>query len=212
MSVMLFVAFTGSQQVDWRLRHIDGPKPFTHAIRVYEPPARKSVIVGTDGQAHPIAAPTHATKRDRSRTIYRSVAPAPVPHLDVIRDDFQLAKPLAVMPKTEPEPEPAPVRTEASLIAPAPVAILAPKQALIDADDSYRTAEDLLITNRVRKAIVSDNALYVVSMHVRVNTDAGIVTLIGEVSTQREKNVFEEKALSVAGAGNVKNELSVLVQ
>lgn len=208
MSIMMFIAYTGSQQVDWRLRSIEGPRTSFQPIRSYEPPARKSIIVDNDGQAHPTAAPSHATKRDRSRTIYRSRAPITAPNLNIVQDDFKLAEPKIAPQEIVPQAAPpALITTESSLIVPSAV----PEPTLIDPDDSFVTDADRLITNRIRQAILDDNALYIVSMHVRVSTTQGIATLIGEVSTLREKNIIESKAVSVAGSRNVKNELSVLV-
>lgn len=239
MSIMLFVAFTGSQQMDWNLRHVETSAPRTQ-VRTYIPPARKSVIVSSDGQAQPIAAPTHSTRRDRSRIVYRSAAEkTPAPSLNVIQDDFDVAP----APRTAVAQAPAPriARTETSLIysqpvAPTPVGVMsapmrvsAPAQpmvelapmtitgtlvretGLIDNDDSYLTEDDRVITNRIRQAILDDNALYIVSMHVGVKTVNGIATLQGEVSTRKEKEIIGAKAARVAGTGNVSNELSVLV-
>jgi hypothetical protein len=213
MSIMLLVAYTGSHQMDWGLRHVEGPRSFTQ-VRFYEPPARKSVVVDPYGQVQPTAAPTHPTKRDRSRMLYRSASPAPAPRLDVIRDDFKIAETGGTIARTESSliVSATPVTSPVIPVVPtAVVAAPAAESALLDGDDEYVTEADLVLTNRIRRAVLSDDSLYVVSMHLSVSTADGVATLIGEVSTQREKNIIGTKAAAVVGPANVRNELSVLV-
>ena len=82
---------------------------------------------------------------------------------------------------------------------------------LLNPDDSAYSPSDALITNRIRQSIVNDNSLYIVSMHVRIDTTNGKVTLKGEVSTKNDKDIIGEKAARVAGAANVDNQLAYLV-
>jgi hypothetical protein len=229
MSVMLFVAYAGSNQLDWNLRHMD--KPLSGRTISYIAPERKAMIVDNDGLAHQSADLTHPVKRDRSRVVYKN-ASAAAPELNIVRDDFRTAA-----PEPQQAPQPPPVRTVPLRMEPVrnepirpvmpppppaslPVASSSPvvltgtlveDSGLVDNDDRYVTEQDRDLTNRVRQEILKDNSLYIVSMHVRVSTSHGVVTLTGEVSTHREKDVIGQLAVGQAGAGNVRNELSVLV-
>ena len=61
----------------------------------------------------------------------------------------------------------------------------------------------------IRKAIVSDKSLSTYAHNVKVISKGGKVTLKGPVRSEEEKSAIEKKAVEVAGAGNVTNELTV---
>jgi osmotically-inducible protein OsmY len=69
---------------------------------------------------------------------------------------------------------------------------------------------DREITREIRKAIMDDKTLSSNAHNVKVITQHGMVTLKGPVRSDEEKKTVEEKATTVAGAANVKNEITVM--
>lgn len=65
------------------------------------------------------------------------------------------------------------------------------------------------LTQRVRKAIVSDKTLSTQAHNVKILAKDGAVTLKGQVKTDDEKKAVEAKASSIAGTGKVTSELIV---
>lgn len=70
-------------------------------------------------------------------------------------------------------------------------------------------SSDTQMTMKVRQAIMSDTALGADAHNVRVSTKNGTVTLRGKVGSQQDKDMIVQKAQEVAGASNVKDNLSV---
>jgi len=83
----------------------------------------------------------------------------------------------------------------------------APSQATADQQKNNRS--DVAITRDIRKAIVADKQLSTYAHNVKVITQHGEVTLKGPVRTEDEKRTVESKASEIAGAGHVKNQLSI---
>lgn len=83
----------------------------------------------------------------------------------------------------------------------------APSQATADQQKNNRS--DVAITRDIRKAIVADKQLSTYAHNVKVITQHGEVTLKGPVRTDDEKRAVESKASEIAGAGHVKNQLSI---
>jgi osmotically-inducible protein OsmY len=77
------------------------------------------------------------------------------------------------------------------------------------ADQQSNSKSDVDVTRRIRQAIVADKALSTNAHNVKIITRGGKVTLKGPVRNQDEKQVVEAKAVEIAGAGNVHNEISV---
>jgi hyperosmotically inducible periplasmic protein len=77
------------------------------------------------------------------------------------------------------------------------------------ADQAKNNASDREIMQNIRKAIVSDKSLSTYAHNVKVISKGGKVTLKGPVHSEEEKRAIESKAVEVAGAGNVTNELTV---
>jgi osmotically-inducible protein OsmY len=75
--------------------------------------------------------------------------------------------------------------------------------------DQSNTKGDLEITRRIRETVVDDDSLSFTAKNVKIITVAGKVTLRGPVNSQAERAAIEKKALAVAGAGQVVNELEV---
>jgi hyperosmotically inducible periplasmic protein len=68
---------------------------------------------------------------------------------------------------------------------------------------------DVDMTRQIRRAIVSDKNLSTYAHNVKIITQHGQVTLKGPVRTEEEKTAVEAKAVGVAGAANVTNQISV---
>jgi osmotically-inducible protein OsmY len=65
------------------------------------------------------------------------------------------------------------------------------------------------MTQAIRYAVVNDDSLSFAAHNVKIITLNGVVTLRGQVRSQDEKEALELKAVRVASAPNVKNELTV---
>jgi osmotically-inducible protein OsmY len=68
---------------------------------------------------------------------------------------------------------------------------------------------DLTITRNIRRAVIKDKSLSTEAHNVTIITKEGKVTLKGEVKSSGEKQFVESAAASVAGAGNVDDQLSI---
>ena len=77
------------------------------------------------------------------------------------------------------------------------------------ADQAKNNASDRDIMQNIRKAVVSDKSLSTYGHNVKIISKDGKVTLKGPVRSEQEKSAIESKAVEVAGAGNVTNELTV---
>ncbi len=75
--------------------------------------------------------------------------------------------------------------------------------------DQQKNRSDDEISRQIRKAITDDKEMSTYAKNVKVITMSGMVTLRGPVRSEDEKKSIESKAVGVAGASNVKNELQV---
>ncbi len=73
---------------------------------------------------------------------------------------------------------------------------------------SYQTA-DRELTQKIRRELMRDKALSSYAHNVKVVTQGGQVTLKGPVRSEAEKQSVESKAVEVAGAEHVTNQMSV---
>lgn len=80
----------------------------------------------------------------------------------------------------------------------------------LTADDQSESEQDREITQKIRRAIVTDRSLSIYAHNVKIITVGGMVTLKGPVKTEEEKRAIEEKAAEIAGSGNVTNEIDVV--
>jgi len=78
------------------------------------------------------------------------------------------------------------------------------------ADQQKDNQTDRELTRNVRKAITADKALSTYAHNVKVIAQHGTVTLRGPVRSEEEKQSIEKKAAEVAGAANVKNEITIV--
>jgi hyperosmotically inducible periplasmic protein len=76
-------------------------------------------------------------------------------------------------------------------------------------DQQKNNKSDRETTRQIRKALTSDHSLSTYAHNVKVIAQNGTVTLKGPVKSEDEKKAVEAKAAEVAGASNVKNELTV---
>ena len=77
------------------------------------------------------------------------------------------------------------------------------------ADDQKMNPADRAITQKIRKALHDDSALSMYAHNIKIITQDGKVTLRGPVRSEEEKTSIEAKAVAVAGAGNVTNQLEI---
>jgi osmotically-inducible protein OsmY len=78
------------------------------------------------------------------------------------------------------------------------------------AGDQSENEQDRTITQNVRKAVSSDDALSTNGKNVKIITSDGTVTLRGPVKNQKEKADIEAKAKQIAGVKNVDNQLEIV--
>ena len=92
------------------------------------------------------------------------------------------------------------------LLAPA----LANAQATTDTPAIHKMSKaDRELTQKIRKAVVSDKSLSVAAHNVQIDAQDGAVTLIGSVKSDDEKKAIEDKATEIAGTGKVTDQLTV---
>lgn len=79
----------------------------------------------------------------------------------------------------------------------------------VTADQQKENAGDRELTQKIRKSLMADKSLSTYAHNVKVVAQGGQVTLKGPVRTEDEKRNVEAKAVEVAGAGHVVNEISI---
>jgi len=79
----------------------------------------------------------------------------------------------------------------------------------VTADQQSNGTTDRDITKRIRQSLVADKGLSTYAHNVKVVAQGGRVTLKGPVRSAEEKASVEAKAVEVAGAGHVTNQLSI---
>jgi hypothetical protein len=77
------------------------------------------------------------------------------------------------------------------------------------ADQQGLSENDREITRKIRKAVVADKTLSTYAHNVKIISRNGVVTLKGPVRSDEEKKAVDAAATQVAGATNVKDELTV---
>jgi hyperosmotically inducible periplasmic protein len=75
--------------------------------------------------------------------------------------------------------------------------------------DQQKNKSDLEMAKNIRRAIVKDKSLSTYGHNVKVIVQNGTATLKGPVHSEDEKKAIEAKAVEVAGATNVRNEITV---
>jgi hyperosmotically inducible protein len=79
----------------------------------------------------------------------------------------------------------------------------------VTADQQKDNASDRDLTQKIRRALMQDKTLSSYAHNVKVIAQSGQVTLKGPVRSAEEKQSIEAKAVEVAGAGHVTNQMSV---
>jgi len=77
------------------------------------------------------------------------------------------------------------------------------------ADQQKENATDRDLTQKIRRALMDDKSLSSYAHNVKVIAQGGQVTLKGPVRSEEEKQTVEAKAVAVAGAGKIVNQMSV---
>ena len=77
------------------------------------------------------------------------------------------------------------------------------------ADQQKMNAADRNITKEIRSSIMKDKSLSTYAHNIKIITQDGKVTLKGPVRSEDEKAAIESKAVAIAGANNVTDQLEV---
>jgi osmotically-inducible protein OsmY len=80
------------------------------------------------------------------------------------------------------------------------------------ADKQAQNPADRELTHKIRKSIMQDKSLSTYAHNIKVVTQDGKVTLKGPVRSDDEKTNIQAKAVAIAGADNVSNQLEVAPQ
>ena len=75
--------------------------------------------------------------------------------------------------------------------------------------DQKENESDREITQRIRKAVIADDALSSSARNVKIITRDGQVTLRGPVKSAQERSAVERAAVTVAGPKRVTNQLEI---
>ena len=79
----------------------------------------------------------------------------------------------------------------------------------VTADQQKDNTGDRDVTRKIRQSLMKDKTLSSYAHNVKVIAQDGQVTLKGPVRSDDERRAVEAKAIEVAGAGHVTNEMSV---
>lgn len=83
------------------------------------------------------------------------------------------------------------------------------KAGAVTADQQKADSSDRDITKNIRRSIMSDKSLSTYAHNVKIITQNGSVTLKGPVRSDTEKQSIEAKAMAIAGANRVADQLTV---
>jgi osmotically-inducible protein OsmY len=75
--------------------------------------------------------------------------------------------------------------------------------------DQSEAAADLAVTQKIRQAVMADDALSMTAQNIKIITADGVVTLRGPVKSEEERKEIGAKAEQIAGAYKVQNHLEV---
>ena len=79
----------------------------------------------------------------------------------------------------------------------------------VTADQQKENATDRTLVKKIRRSLMNDKSLSTYAHNVKVVSQGGQVTLKGPVRSAEEKRSVEAKAVEIAGAGRVTNEISI---
>ena len=79
----------------------------------------------------------------------------------------------------------------------------------VTSGDQSETEADRAITQKIRRAVMEDDSLSMSAHNVKIITVNGMVTLRGPVVSESERQAVAAKAVQIAGAKKVQNQLEV---
>jgi hyperosmotically inducible periplasmic protein len=77
------------------------------------------------------------------------------------------------------------------------------------ADDQKMSKEERELAQKIRKSVYEDKTLSTYAHNVKILVQGETVTLKGPVRSEAERETVEQKAIAVAGAKNVVNQLDI---
>jgi osmotically-inducible protein OsmY len=77
------------------------------------------------------------------------------------------------------------------------------------ADQQKENAGDRDLTQKIRRSVMDDKTLSTYAHNVKIIAQDGQIILKGPVRTEQEKKTIEAKAIEVAGARRVTNEITI---
>jgi hyperosmotically inducible protein len=82
-------------------------------------------------------------------------------------------------------------------------------EGAVTADQQKENPTDRDLAQKIRRSLMRDKTLSTYAHNVKIVSQGGQVTLKGPVRSAQEKQDIEAKAVEVAGAGRVVNEISI---
>jgi hyperosmotically inducible protein len=82
-------------------------------------------------------------------------------------------------------------------------------EGAVTADQQKENPTDRDLAQKIRRSVTRDKTLSTYAHNVKIVAQGGQVTLKGPVRSAQEKKDVEAKAVEVAGAGHVVNEISI---
>ena len=76
-------------------------------------------------------------------------------------------------------------------------------------DEQAQSTKDRELARKIRRAVVADKTLSIYAHNIKIIARDGVVTLKGAVRSAQEKNAITAKATQIAGANNIKDEVTV---
>jgi hyperosmotically inducible protein len=80
----------------------------------------------------------------------------------------------------------------------------------VTADQQKTSKADTELVKKIRQSVYADKTMSTYAHNVKIVVQDGHVTLRGPVRTQAERDAVEQKAIAIAGATNVTNQLEVV--
>jgi hyperosmotically inducible protein len=80
------------------------------------------------------------------------------------------------------------------------------------ADQQGKSNSDTDITKKIRQSLTRDKSMSTYAHNIKIITRNGVVELKGPVKSQEEKDAIGAKATEIAGASNVKNDVTIKSQ
>ena len=81
--------------------------------------------------------------------------------------------------------------------------------AAASADQQAQSTKDRELARKIRRAVVTDKSLSIRAHNIKIIAKNGTVALKGAVRSDQEKSAVTAKAIQIAGANNVQDEISV---